>query len=57
MSMVLFGTIGQVGIGHLYDAFGNYTVAMIVAIVTLMASMLCYFSLGPYPRRDQPIGI
>lgn len=63
MSIVAFGTIGQVGIGHLYDMFGDYRVAMILAILTLGASMLCYLFLGPYPngapdvlemREDEP---
>ncbi|KEQ53195.1 MFS transporter [Sphingobium chlorophenolicum] len=49
--MTLMAVAGQVGIGFLYDRFGNYQVALIVVIGGLVASILLYLLMGRYPRQ------
>ncbi|GAY22000.1 MULTISPECIES: MFS transporter [Sphingobium] len=49
--MTLMAVAGQVGIGFLYDRFGNYQVALIAVISGLVASILLYLLMGRYPQQ------
>ena len=48
MATALTAVGAQVGIGLLYDAFGDYQYALISAMVLLGGSMVAYLALGPY---------
>lgn len=49
--MTLMAVAGQVGIGFLYDRFGNYHVALIAVIGGLAASIFLYLLMGRYPQQ------
>lgn len=51
--MTLMAVAGQVGIGFLYDHFGNYRVALIAVIGGLVASIILYLLMGRYPQQAE----
>lgn len=51
--MTLMAVAGQVGIGFLYDHFGNYRVALITVIGGLVASIMLYLLMGRYPQQAE----
>ncbi|MDO7834806.1 MFS transporter [Sphingobium sp. HBC34] len=52
MAMALMSVVGQVGIGYLYDRTGGYNAALLPIMAVLLASAVCYLSLGRYPKPD-----